>query len=137
MFPPWRLLLTGIFVTLGGSFHFGYSLSVVNPTIDIFKEFLNQSLSKHYNWQIDDLAFRFLWSTAAGLMLLGATFGALIMLKLAHNVSRKRGLMISSILFVISFLLSGLSKTADAFELFALGRFLCGVGVGMATIFQV
>uniref|UniRef100_A0A914X5R6 Major facilitator superfamily (MFS) profile domain-containing protein n=1 Tax=Plectus sambesii TaxID=2011161 RepID=A0A914X5R6_9BILA len=136
MLPPWRLLLTGAFVTLGGSFHFGYSLSVVNPTVFLFQKFLNQSLSEHYGLTIDELGFRFLWSAVAGLVMLGAMAGALIMPKLSQKVGRKRGLIISSILLLISFPTMGLSKVVDAFEMFAVGRFLCGVGIGMATGFQ-
>jgi MFS family permease len=131
--PSARLFVTGAVVTLGGSFHFGYSLSIVNPTVTIFENFLNRSMYDHYGWQINEIGSRFLWSTIAGFLLLGATIGAVIIMPaIIDKYGRKRGLIISSIVLAVSFPLSGLSKLPDSIEMFALGRLLCGIGVGMA-----
>jgi hypothetical protein len=41
-----RLLLVGFIVTCGGSFHFGYQISIINPLADIIQEFITKSLEK-------------------------------------------------------------------------------------------
>uniref|UniRef100_A0A914VYZ6 Major facilitator superfamily (MFS) profile domain-containing protein n=1 Tax=Plectus sambesii TaxID=2011161 RepID=A0A914VYZ6_9BILA len=131
--PSARLFVTGAVVTLGGSFHFGYSLSLINPTVEIFENFLNRSMHDHYGWRLNNIASRFLWSTIAGFLLLGAAVGAVIIMPaIIDKYGRKMGLIISSIVLAISFPISGLSKLPDYIEMFAAGRLLCGIGVGMA-----
>lgn len=41
-----RLALTGIVIVLGGSFHFGYQISLINPLADVLQEFLEHGLKE-------------------------------------------------------------------------------------------
>lgn len=41
-----RLLLTGVVLSMGGSAHFGYSLSIINPAADVLQSFLRSSLER-------------------------------------------------------------------------------------------
>jgi hypothetical protein len=41
-----RLLLVGFIVTCGGSFHFGYQISIINPLADVIQSFITKSLER-------------------------------------------------------------------------------------------
>jgi SP family facilitated glucose transporter-like MFS transporter 11 len=111
IFPPIRLFLTGCLVVLGGSFHFGFEMSIVNPAADILQQFIRQSFRNHYNEQeLSEMAMRFIWPTIAGLFLFGATFGALAMPKIVDNYGRKIGLTISSIILVLALPMVAMSQ---------------------------
>lgn len=44
--PTAILLISGIFVVLGGGFHFGFQLAIINPMADPLQRFLSQSLER-------------------------------------------------------------------------------------------
>jgi len=41
-----RLFATGAVVVLGGSFHFGYQISLINPMADVLQAFLERGLKE-------------------------------------------------------------------------------------------
>lgn len=41
-----NLISTGIVVVLGGSFHFGYQISLINPLADVLQNFLERCLKE-------------------------------------------------------------------------------------------
>lgn len=43
-FALFRLISTGAVVVLGGSFHFGYQISLINPLADVLQTFLERGL---------------------------------------------------------------------------------------------
>ena len=75
-FPSFRLLLTTIFITFGGTFHFGYQISIVNPTALILKKFFNESIQYNYDLLLTDSELTWLLSTAVGILIFGALFGS-------------------------------------------------------------
>lgn len=53
-FPAAKLLITGIFVVLGGGFNFGFQVSIINPTGELLQQFLVQSLERLCDfWSLD------------------------------------------------------------------------------------
>lgn len=42
------LLSTGVIVVLGGSFHFGYQISLINPLADVLQNFLERGLKEYF-----------------------------------------------------------------------------------------
>ena len=71
LIPPVRLLMAAIVLGAGGSFHFGYQLSTPNPTVNVFRRFLNKSYNEHYGSSLTDNAYRGLWSCVLTLQSLG------------------------------------------------------------------
>ncbi|KAI1722792.1 transporter, major facilitator family protein [Ditylenchus destructor] len=41
-----RLICTGAIVVLGGSFHFGYQISIINPMADVLQSFIENGLTQ-------------------------------------------------------------------------------------------
>lgn len=44
--PSSRLLFTGIIVVLGGGFHFGFQISVINPLAETLQTFVSESIER-------------------------------------------------------------------------------------------
>uniref|UniRef100_A0A914C5Z8 Uncharacterized protein n=1 Tax=Acrobeloides nanus TaxID=290746 RepID=A0A914C5Z8_9BILA len=47
--PNWKLLCTALIVSLGGSFQFGFQLTIPNPAENAFQNFVNASM-KSMGW---------------------------------------------------------------------------------------
>lgn len=45
-FPTAQLLISGIFVVLGGGFNFGFQAAIINPMGEPLQEFLTQSFER-------------------------------------------------------------------------------------------
>lgn len=102
-----------------GSFFFGYSNSVWNGTQDlVLQEYgLNDQNSKD-----------FYHGLGASLMPFGAVFGAFIGGVMAGKLGRKRAFIYADIIGIIGSLLCG---CIDNLISFFIGRFICGVSVGI------
>jgi sugar porter (SP) family MFS transporter len=131
-----RLILTGTVVVLGGSFHFGYQISLINPLADVLQEFLQDSINKTHDTSIDEFAERIVWPSVAGLLFIGAFIGALFSPRAMQQMGLRAFFSISSVILLSSFLLSYSSKIFESAELFIFGRFLAGIGIGTFTSTQ-
>lgn len=52
-FPPLRIFLISLLVTIGASFHYGYQLTLTSPAEEAFVHFVNNSISGHYGLNLD------------------------------------------------------------------------------------
>lgn len=52
--PSARLALVALLVSFGGSFHFGYQLTITNPSQAAFISFVNDSYAIHYGHDLDE-----------------------------------------------------------------------------------
>ncbi|VDN17195.1 unnamed protein product [Gongylonema pulchrum] len=77
--PTPKLLITGIFVVLGGGFNFGFQLSVINPMAKPLQRHLSHSLESRYDVYFSEISIRILWSSIAGILFVGAIIGATVM----------------------------------------------------------
>uniref|UniRef100_A0A915D663 Major facilitator superfamily (MFS) profile domain-containing protein n=1 Tax=Ditylenchus dipsaci TaxID=166011 RepID=A0A915D663_9BILA len=116
-----KLMGTGIVIVLGGSFHFGYQISLINPMADILQEFLEKDLTRTHGLKLDDWALRLVWATVAGLLFAGALLGAICMPRLMNSIGTTRSFLISSTILCLSFALAAVSN---------------GVGIGSITTLQ-
>lgn len=98
-----------------GSFFFGYSNSVWNGTQD--------TLLKNYS-----LSENFYQGLGASLMPFGAVFGAFIGGWMAGKLGRKRAFIWADFIGILGSLLCGFSYNPYSFFI---GRFICGVSVGI------
>ncbi|VDK74620.1 unnamed protein product [Litomosoides sigmodontis] len=135
-FPTGKLLLTGIFVVLGGGFNFGFQVSIINPTGELLQQFLVQSLESRYDIEFSELSVRLCWSFVAGILFVGATVGAAVVPPVINRVGSRCSFVITGILMIIALSFSPVSKYTNIAELFVLSRFIVGICVGMCTTVQ-
>ncbi|TKR86415.1 hypothetical protein L596_011011 [Steinernema carpocapsae] len=131
--PSVRLFLTGLIVVLGGSFHFGFQISLINPMAEVFKEFIVESFVTRFDLDINGIIWKIIWPTVAGILFVGCTLGAFAATPLMERLGSKFVLMTSSLILITSFLLSVGSKLFGMAELFIVSRLISGVGIGMIT----
>jgi len=110
------LAKTVLVATLGGLL-FGYDTAVISGTIEYLEEYF--ALSKmQLGWVVSSA-------------LLGCMIGAGIAGVVSDSIGRKRALMISSLLFLISAIGTALPDSASTLIAF---RLIGGIGVGVASV---
>ncbi|VDM58555.1 unnamed protein product [Angiostrongylus costaricensis] len=131
-----RLVLTAILSVLGGGFHFGFQVSIINPMSQLLQSFLLKNFERRYSVVLTESELKLLWSTIAGSLFLGAAFGAYIMSKIIEVHGPKHGILCSALVLMFSTPLAGFSHLMASPELFMISRLFSGIGVGMGTTAQ-
>ncbi|KAK5976272.1 Solute carrier family 2 facilitated glucose transporter member 7 [Trichostrongylus colubriformis] len=131
-----RVVVTAILSVLGGGFHFGFQISIINPMAQILQSFLLENFEGSYSVELTESDLTLVWSTIAGSLFIGAAFGAYIMSKILELYGPKRGILYSALVLLISTPLAGFSYLASSPVLFVLSRLFSGIGVGMGTTAQ-
>ncbi|XDB58996.1 PREDICTED: solute carrier family 2, facilitated glucose transporter member 11 isoform X7 [Capra hircus] len=127
------LLLTICAAGIGGTFQFGYNLSIINaPTLHI-QEFTNETWQTRTGQPLPDHLVLLVWSLIVSLYPLGGLLGALLAGPLAVTLGRKKSLLVNNVFVLAAAALFGFSRRAGSFEMIMLGRLLVGIsaGVGM------
>ncbi|KAM9446484.1 solute carrier family 2, facilitated glucose transporter member 11b [Clarias gariepinus] len=134
---PSKTLLMAVWAAgIGGSFQYGYNLSIINaPTKDV-QLFINQTWMQRYNTQISANLLTLLWSSIVSVFTIGGLVGALVGASLAVRYGRKGTLLINNAFAVLAAVLMGLSSLTSAFELLIAGRFICGINAGVGICVQ-
>uniref|UniRef100_A0A8C8S9M7 Solute carrier family 2, facilitated glucose transporter member 5 n=1 Tax=Pelusios castaneus TaxID=367368 RepID=A0A8C8S9M7_9SAUR len=126
----WMLFLAICAVGIGGTFQYGYNVSIINaPTLHIHK-FLNETWSSRYQTELDPNVLTLLWSSIASIFSLGGLCGAHIGGTLAIRRGRKGALLMNNFIAILASILMGISFPTGLFELLMAGRFLIGVNTG-------
>uniref|UniRef100_A0A8C0ZU33 Solute carrier family 2, facilitated glucose transporter member 5 n=1 Tax=Castor canadensis TaxID=51338 RepID=A0A8C0ZU33_CASCN len=127
------LLLTICAAGIGGTFPFGYSLSIINaPTLHIH-EFINETWWARTGRPLPNHLILLVWSFIVSLYSLGGLFGALLTGPMAITLGRKKSLLVNNIFVVAAAILFGFSRKAGSFEMIMLGRLLIGVNAGTSS----
>ncbi|XP_014652838.1 PREDICTED: solute carrier family 2, facilitated glucose transporter member 11 [Ceratotherium simum simum] len=130
------LLLTICAAGIGGTFQFGYNLSIINaPTLHI-QDFTNETWWGRTGRPLPDHLVLLVWSFIVSLYPLGGLFGALLAGPLAIKLGRKKTLLVNNIFVVAAAVLFGFSRRAGSFEMIMLGRLLMGVSAGVSMNVQ-
>ncbi|XP_008566794.1 PREDICTED: solute carrier family 2, facilitated glucose transporter member 11 isoform X2 [Galeopterus variegatus] len=130
------LLFTICAAGIGGTFQFGYNLSIINaPTLHI-QEFTNETWQARTGGPLLDHLVLLVWSLIVSLYPLGGLFGALLAGPLAITLGRKTSLLVNNIFVVAAAILFGFSRKAGSFEMIMLGRLLVGVSAGVSMSVQ-
>ncbi|KAM3716246.1 Solute carrier family 2, facilitated glucose transporter member [Dirofilaria immitis] len=135
-FPTAKLLITGIFVVLGGGFNFGFQVSIINPMGNILQEFSAQSLESRYGIKFSEISIRLLWSFVAGILFIGAIIGATVITSISNRIGSRQSFIFIGILTIIALLFTPLSQYTNMVELFIVSRFIVGICIGMSTTVQ-
>ncbi|ELW72603.1 Solute carrier family 2, facilitated glucose transporter member 11 [Tupaia chinensis] len=130
------LFLTVCAAGIGGTFQFGYNLSIINaPTLHV-QEFINETWLARTGRPLPDHLVLLVWSLIVSLYPLGGLFGALLAGPLAITLGRKKSLLVNNVFVVASAVLFGFSREAGSFEMILLGRLLVGVSAGVSMNVQ-
>ncbi|KAM4616817.1 solute carrier family 2, facilitated glucose transporter member 11b isoform 2-T2 [Polymixia lowei] len=135
-FPNKSLLLAACAACIGGTFQYGYNVSIINAPTKSIQNFINQTWLERYQTDISEQALTLLWSTIVSMFTLGGFVGTYIGGTLSIKIGRKGTLLANNSFAIIAALLMGLSQHTEKFELLIVGRFLIGVNAGIAICVQ-
>ncbi|XP_057347408.1 solute carrier family 2, facilitated glucose transporter member 11 isoform X3 [Manis pentadactyla] len=130
------LLLTICAAGIGGTFQFGYNLTIINaPTLHI-QEFTNATWQARTGQPLPDHLVLLVWALIVSLYPLGGLLGALLAGPLAIELGRKKSLLVNNIFVAAAAALFGFSHRAGSFEMIMLGRLLVGITAGVSMSVQ-
>ncbi|KAM6155197.1 solute carrier family 2, facilitated glucose transporter member 11 [Rhynchocyon petersi] len=130
------LFLTICAAGIGGTFQFGYNLSIINAPTMYIQQFINATWKARTGEPLPDHLVLLVWSLIVSLYSLGGLLGALLAGPLAIMLGRKKSLLVNNIFVLAAVLLFGFSRKAGSFEMILLGRLLIGVSAGVSMNIQ-
>ncbi|XP_058014560.1 solute carrier family 2, facilitated glucose transporter member 11-like isoform X6 [Ahaetulla prasina] len=134
--PTWTLLGTVCAAGIGGTFQYGYNISLINAPTQHIHNFLNETWHNRYRTELSSSMLTLLWSTIASIFSLGGFFGAHLGPIMAGCLGRKGALLMNNLLALFAATLMGASLPTGLFELLIIGRFLIGMNTGIGLSVQ-
>ncbi|XP_015221512.1 solute carrier family 2, facilitated glucose transporter member 11b isoform X2 [Lepisosteus oculatus] len=135
-FPNKTLLLAVCAACIGGTFQYGYNISIINSPTKPIQNFINETWLQRYNTYVSKEILTLLWSSTVSIFTLGGFIGASTGGALAIRYGRKGTLLVNNIFALLASLLMGLSHPTGLFELLIAGRFLIGLNAGIGICVQ-
>ncbi|MBN3316735.1 GTR11 protein, partial [Atractosteus spatula] len=135
-FPNKTLLLAVCAACIGGTFQYGYNISIINSPTKPIQNFINETWLQRYNTYVSKEILTLLWSSIVSIFTLGGFIGASTGGALAIRYGRKGTLLVNNIFALLASLLMGLSHPTGLFELLIAGRFLIGLNAGIGICVQ-
>uniref|UniRef100_A0A3P8SIM0 Solute carrier family 2, facilitated glucose transporter member 5 n=1 Tax=Amphiprion percula TaxID=161767 RepID=A0A3P8SIM0_AMPPE len=126
------LVIATIFIAgIGGTFQYGYCVSVMTSPSGFIKELVNKTCIHRYNLSLEQWHLSLIWSFTVSIFCIGGLIGALVAGSLISKFGRKRCLLFNNFMAITGAVLMLLSQTAMSFEMIMAGRFLCGLNSGI------
>ncbi|XP_073529302.1 solute carrier family 2, facilitated glucose transporter member 11-like isoform X2 [Phyllobates terribilis] len=134
--PTKKLFLAVCAVGIGGSFQYGYNLSIINaPTTHVHK-FINETWYSRYNLQLDEDLLTLIWSVIVSAFTIGGLLGTFIGGLSAVKLGRKDTLLVNNAVAIVAALFMGTAQFIGLFELLIVGRFMIGLNAGIGICVQ-
>uniref|UniRef100_A0A8C0E5G7 Solute carrier family 2, facilitated glucose transporter member 5 n=1 Tax=Bubo bubo TaxID=30461 RepID=A0A8C0E5G7_BUBBB len=117
---------------IGGSFPYGFHISVINyPSVHI-RKFINETWIERYGSPLHPETIMLLWSFIVSVYGIGGFLGSLCCGYLTTKYRKKKCQMCTNLIMLVAALFMAFSKTAKSFEMILIGRFLYGIGTGFS-----
>ncbi|KAJ8287102.1 hypothetical protein GJAV_G00047680 [Gymnothorax javanicus] len=126
-----RLIATILVSGIGGSFQYGFQISVLNSPSSFIKELVNRTCMQRYDLFLEPWEISLIWSFIVSVFCIGGLIGALCAGKLVLTYGRKRCLLLNNLIAIASAVMMLLSRWATSIEMIIAGRFLYGINAGI------
>ncbi|NWX73829.1 GTR11 protein, partial [Alca torda] len=130
------LILTICAAGIGGTFQYGYNISIINAPTSYIQAFMNETWLERTGVPLESGVILLLWSLTVSAYPLGGLIGALVAGPMAIMLGRKMSLLLNNVFVIIAAVLSGFSRMAKSFEMIMLSRFFTGVNAGVSMNIQ-
>ncbi|XP_035196312.1 solute carrier family 2, facilitated glucose transporter member 11-like isoform X2 [Oxyura jamaicensis] len=130
------LILTVCAAGIGGTFQYGYNISIINAPTSYIQVFMNKTWQERTGIPLEDNMILLLWSFTVSAFPLGGLAGAVVAGPMAIVLGRKMSLLVNNVFVIIAAVLSGFSQMAKSFEMIMLSRFFTGVNAGVSMNIQ-
>ncbi|CAB1332862.1 unnamed protein product [Coregonus sp. 'balchen'] len=126
------VLIAAIFISgIGGTFQFGFHISVLTSPSSFIKELVNTTCLQRYSISLEQWEVTLIWSFIVSIFCIGGLLGSLCAGRLSSAYGRKRCLLLNNLFAIGGAGMMLLSKTAMSFEMIMVGRFLYGINAGV------
>uniref|UniRef100_A0A8U8B4N7 Solute carrier family 2, facilitated glucose transporter member 5 n=1 Tax=Geospiza parvula TaxID=87175 RepID=A0A8U8B4N7_GEOPR len=130
------LILTICAAGIGGTFQYGYNISIINAPASYIQVFMNTTWLERMGVPLESNMVLLLWSFTVSAYPLGGLTGAVAAGPMAIMLGRKMSLLLNNGFVIIAAALSGCSRMAKSFEMIMLSRFFTGVNAGVSMNIQ-
>ncbi|NXN09651.1 GTR11 protein, partial [Indicator maculatus] len=124
------LILTICAAGIGGTFQYGYNISIINAPTSYIQMFMNETWLECTGIPLEGNMILLLWSFTVSAYPLGGLTGAVVAGPMAIMLGRKMSLLLNNVFVITAAILSGFSQMAKSFEMIMLSRFFTGVNAG-------
>uniref|UniRef100_A0A669PIT7 Major facilitator superfamily (MFS) profile domain-containing protein n=1 Tax=Phasianus colchicus TaxID=9054 RepID=A0A669PIT7_PHACC len=131
-----NLILTVCAAGIGGTFQYGYNISIINAPTLYIQTFMNKTWLERTGAPLGSGMVLLLWSFTVSVFPLGGLAGAVAAGPMAIVLGRKMSLLVNNVFVIVAAVLSGFSQMARSFEMIMLSRFLTGVNAGVSMNIQ-
>ncbi|XP_008422305.1 solute carrier family 2 member 11, like [Poecilia reticulata] len=131
------VLIAAIFIcSIGGTFQYGFSVSVMTSPSQFIKELVNRSCVERFDRILMDWEVSLIWSFTVSVFCIGGLLGSLIASSISSRFGRNRCLLLNNFWAILGAILMISSRTANSFEMIMVGRFLYGINAGIGLSAQ-
>ncbi|XP_078523409.1 solute carrier family 2, facilitated glucose transporter member 11-like isoform X2 [Lissotriton helveticus] len=134
--PTKNLFLAAFAVGIGGSFQYGFNVSVINAPTLYIQTFINETWEDRYQNTLDENTLTLIWSIIVSIFTLGGLIGSNIGGALAVKLGRKGALLANNSMALLAMTFMGIAYPTGMFEFLIVGRFLIGVCAGTGIVVQ-
>ncbi|XP_057177678.1 solute carrier family 2 member 11, like [Triplophysa rosa] len=124
------ILISGI----GGTFQYGFNISVLNSPSVFIKNLVNSTCQQRYGRSLEPWELTLIWSFIVSIYCIGGLIGTLSAGRLAAVYGRKKTLLLNNVVAICGAVLMLLSKTTLSFEMIIVGRIVYGINAGVSLI---
>nr|XP_057907793.1 solute carrier family 2 member 11, like [Doryrhamphus excisus] len=130
------LVIAAIFILgIGGTFQYGFAISMVTSPSAYIKELVNQTGIERYDVYMKQWEVSLIWSFIVSIFSIGGLVGSLLAPPIFTRFGRRKCLLLNNFVSIMGAVLMVWSRKAVSFEMIMVGRFLYGVnsGVGLSA----
>ncbi|KAI3361826.1 hypothetical protein L3Q82_002155 [Scortum barcoo] len=127
------VVIAAIFISgIGGTFQYGFSISVMTSPSPFIKELVNKTCLQRYGVSLEEWQVSLIWSFTVSIFCIGGLVGSLVAAPPISKYGRKQCLLLNNFVAIIGAVLMLLSQTAMSFEMIMVARFLYGINSGVS-----
>ncbi|XP_071384383.1 solute carrier family 2, facilitated glucose transporter member 11 [Centroberyx affinis] len=130
------LALTVCSAAIGGTFQYGYNISIINSPTSHIQGFINDTYRERWGTGLDTPQVTLMWTFIVSAFSLGGLGGALLAGPMAVRCGRKNSLLLNNVFLFVGAVLVLTSRAAKSFEMILLARFFVGVNSGVSMNVQ-
>lgn len=130
------LVFTVFSAAIGGTFQYGYNLSIINAPTSYIQSFINDTYMERSGTGLDSPKLTLIWTFIVSAFSLGGLFGALLAGPMAVQFGRKKSLLLNNMFLLFATILVLTCQIAGSFEVIILARFLVGMNSGVSMNVQ-
>ncbi|XP_047465740.1 solute carrier family 2, facilitated glucose transporter member 11-like [Mugil cephalus] len=130
------LALTVCFAAIGGTFQYGYNISIINAPTSYIQGFINDTYVERWGTGLDIPQVTLVWTIIVSAFPLGGLLGALLAGPMAVRFGRKKSLLLNNSFLFVGAVFVLTCRVAKSFEMIIVARFLVGMNSGVSMNIQ-